>query len=345
MKPILLLTILAVALPGCGGGDSSAGFDTPEAAFEAMTDSARKKDWAGVVNTFTPQAKFELSQGMLFMAGFMSIDEEKRASIAPVLAKHGVDLDETSGDTMPTIKDQAAFIADMLAWLDENADNQDEGFPVGKLADLSVDGDEAEGVILVEGDSARREPIGFRKIDGRWLVQPPMGSNDTASSNGGQFQFEGPESSLFENDKKPDAVVEEGDSSKAIRLTYEKPFGVFAEEGSLLFAQVAFKGEQAKNTTQWGKLILKAAKTDAGGSLELKNEPSFSGKDRTKQVFAPDTFDKDGNVLRCTLHLSNPDKAATKLTVLEGQITVKTGGNAQQVNIAQHRRDETGRRN
>jgi hypothetical protein len=76
------------------------------------------------------------------------------------------------------IKDKAAFIAEMFALLEKMTEDDDgpPGVFSGKLADLQIEGDTATAVQVTDQDgNQQREPIEFRRINGRWFVHLPKG--------------------------------------------------------------------------------------------------------------------------------------------------------------------------
>lgn len=159
---------------------------TPEAAFAAFQEAAKKNDWKTVAELLTPESQESMAAGMLVGASLIAaFEEEKGKEFEQLMSKHGLDVDPEEGPpgmedasmedalkaVISPIKDKPAFIADMVGWLEENAD--DSGFDeIGSatLSDLTITGDTASGTLTVNDEP---QPIEFRRSNGRWLIQMP----------------------------------------------------------------------------------------------------------------------------------------------------------------------------
>ena len=191
-----LLVIASIFMTGCG---NSGGADTPEAAFNSFKSAVSNNDWKTATAQLTNESQDVLASGMMMMAAFASIsfdaDEAKanEESFNQLLAKHGLDKgameseneDENQDpsaamkEMMAPVKDKPAFVADMIAWIDEHAQDDDNGLmeeiTTGELKDIKIDGDSASGMIAMSKDGeTNEEPIEFRKVNGKWFIHLPM---------------------------------------------------------------------------------------------------------------------------------------------------------------------------
>jgi len=203
-----LAALICLTAVGCGGGH-----DSPQAAFDAMKAAADKKDWKGLCQCMTPDSRDAMAGGMVvagtvmkatgvfaMMGGGEKAEETKAAleRIDEVLKKHGVDEDalekvrETMRGSEPKdpgnnfavlkefaalIEDKPTFIGDMFVALEEmNPGESPMSFRNATLRDVKIDGDTATGTNArtVKG-TKKNEPINFKKIDGGWLVDIPVG--------------------------------------------------------------------------------------------------------------------------------------------------------------------------
>ncbi len=194
------LSVLLTVLSGCGGDqDAKSGTpakpgtpgtpgasQTPEAAFAAFQEAAKKSDWKTVAELLTQESQESMAGAMIFAGSLMAaFDEEKGKEFEQLLSKHGLDIDPKEGPAgmedasmeealkavVRPIKDKPAFIADMIGWLDENADGSGfDDIGSGTLGDLTITGDTASGTITVDEEL---DPIEFRRSNGRWLIHMP----------------------------------------------------------------------------------------------------------------------------------------------------------------------------
>lgn len=81
--------------------------------------------------------------------------------------------EENVKKTLASIKDKAAFVVDTVALINKTQ-GQQMSYDRGKLTDVKIEGDTATAVrVINRGGKERREPVAFRKIDGRWYVHRP----------------------------------------------------------------------------------------------------------------------------------------------------------------------------
>jgi hypothetical protein len=96
-----------------------------------------------------------------------------------------------------------------------------------------------------------------------------------------------------------------------------------------LTLQIELVGPAAGAATHWGKLKIKTARVDHGDALELRpagyHDPSedFVQIDRNMMFFGQDTPSADQLLL--DLKFNCPPRAATKLSLLEGQLALRVG--------------------
>ena len=201
MPRLLLLTLLSFVMAtvcGCGGdaatssspsqenaAPASRQFDTPEAVYVAMVEATKNKDYKTMAELSTPDTQALMAGGMIFGAGFMTIeDENKEKELKELLGRHGIDMDdeaEPPADMSPEeamkamvepVEDLPTFIDEIMTWMDKNSDDDSGGFAeLGELGEVTVDGDSASaGGETDQGP----QPIEFRKLDGSWRVHLPM---------------------------------------------------------------------------------------------------------------------------------------------------------------------------
>jgi hypothetical protein len=187
----VVLSALLTLFSGCGGKqdsepDTPRAPGTPEAAFAAFQEAAEREDWKAVAELLTPDSQKSMAAAMIFATSLMAAsEEEKGEELEELLRKHGFDPNapevprkivasspqEALKTLVGPIKDKPAFIADMVGWLEENADAS--GFtdiPSGKLGDVTIEGDTASGTVTDDDGS---DPIEFLRLNGRWLIHMP----------------------------------------------------------------------------------------------------------------------------------------------------------------------------
>lgn len=201
--------VLALSVAGCSdkkdsdaksSGSTSTAHATPEAAFAAAKTALGKEDWKGFCQVLTPESRDAFAGGMAFagmmMQGFASAggaDGEKDAkNIQAVLDKHGLteevmkknmegdqpaSQDEAMKKLLEPVKDRDAFVADIMAALDNLKGNKKQT-PMDKdatLKDLKVEEDSATATIEFEKEGKKvSEPVSFKKIDGGWRLHMDM---------------------------------------------------------------------------------------------------------------------------------------------------------------------------
>lgn len=206
-----LLSFAIVSLTGCGGGDATdesssptsvpstgssststtkqaaaptaaPSYDTPQAAFDALSKAAKNNDWKTATSLLTPESQSMMAAGMMLGASFMTMgDEAKQKDLEQLLKKHGVDMDEEPSDEDPeagpealtrNIKDLPTFVGEINEWMQKNGEGADSGFPeMGELGEVTIDGDTASATVDTEMGP---QPIEFRRVDGNWLIHLPM---------------------------------------------------------------------------------------------------------------------------------------------------------------------------
>lgn len=194
---------------------SARGYASPQAAFAALKRGFANKEWNVATGALTDEAQRNMAGALVMVLGFTALDESKRPQIMELFDKHGLDTDDGSAkeqedkdaDDAPTIvigpdggpsvadvaklaepiANKQVFLADAFTWLDEQADGS--GFPPpparGELIDVQIDGDSARGTLVqaaVTNVPERKEPIEFRKFDGRWLIHLSEETFDVSSS-------------------------------------------------------------------------------------------------------------------------------------------------------------------
>jgi hypothetical protein len=81
--------------------------------------------------------------------------------------------EENVKKALASIKDKAAFVVDSIALINKTQ-GQQMSYDSGKLTELKIDEDTTTAVrVINRGGKERREPVAFRKIDGRWYVHRP----------------------------------------------------------------------------------------------------------------------------------------------------------------------------
>lgn len=197
MKKLILLFAAASCLPGCGGDEpeaengvsGQAGFETPEAAFEAFQKAGAAGDYSAMVACLTPESQDAMVMMVALPLGFMAaFDSEKEEAINKLFEKHGVSTDDEDPDAIHSIPDKAAFIADCMAWLEENSD-EDTMNPLGsgRLGKVTITGDTASATVSTS--DGETDDADFERINGRWFVKISAEPKITAGSSEGQPDF------------------------------------------------------------------------------------------------------------------------------------------------------------
>lgn len=197
MKRILLLLTAVCVLPGCGddepaaekGGAGQAGFETPEAAFEAFQKAGTSGDYSGMVDCLTPESQDAMVVMIALPLGFMAaFDSEKEEAVNKLFEKHGVSPDDEDPDAIKKIPNKAAFIADCMKWLEENSDEESmTPLGKGKLGKVTITGTTASATLTTEDGST--DDVDFQKINDRWFVKLDMEPEITTSDSSGDPDF------------------------------------------------------------------------------------------------------------------------------------------------------------
>ncbi len=200
MKSISFLAIVSSAfVVGCGseekestdkkkadadGGKPAAAaaqsFDTPEAVFAAFSQATANNDWQSAIGMITDESKAMVVMGMIFQAGFMTMDDEaKGKELEQIGKKYGLDenMPEPASpddvDVNSLVDDLPGFIGELSAWIAANDTDSKGGFPkLTEVSDIKIDGDSATGLVKTEDG---QQPIEFRKVDGQWKVHMATG--------------------------------------------------------------------------------------------------------------------------------------------------------------------------
>lgn len=286
MSRTLLLSLSVAILAGCGQEEDSAstdpqglvittgGFDTPEAAFQAFQTAAVSSDFTGAVACMSPQSQETMAFMITIPVAFMiAFEPDKQASFEELVAGHGLNMENGKGlespDALDAIPDKAAYIADVMAWMEENGANQNDSglmsaIETGTLGDVTVDGDKAHATVTAT--SGATEDMAFARIDGRWFVhidtgpqfQLSGGANGAGFDTTMEFPDFGPEGFTGGFSNEPAAPIEavtleEFNSAWQVSLNVEnQPAGELLmelAEGLGLAFDAASGNELAKNVT------------------------------------------------------------------------------------------------
>lgn len=204
MRPTLVaITIVAVALSGCGG----ARYDTPEACFQTIRIAAHHEDIPTFCDSLTPESQELLAGGLVMfgaslrikagvasflggpIAGAGSEAQRQLDAVNTVLARHGVtedqvrqfisnpesfvDLQSSARDLGNLVADKPAFIADMWSAIKQFDDNGEMfGKKVlerlaGEIQEVSIDGEQATAVITTKRG---QESLVFHKTATGWKL-------------------------------------------------------------------------------------------------------------------------------------------------------------------------------
>jgi hypothetical protein len=228
VKPTAFLLLL-IFLAGCssdadtgnGGKETEtnkAGYDSPQAAFDAMKVALSEDDWKTAASCMDEASQDMLAGGLVFGVAFMvATDEDKQKKAEKLLKKHGLDPNEEGGDDgestggisslASAVKDKPTFIADFFEFIKENTPDDDFDRPreigSGTLTGVKADGAQASGTVKTKG--GKNEQLEFRKIDGRWFVHLPekefgMGGGDVEVIGGSDLPSDDENFNPFDND-------------------------------------------------------------------------------------------------------------------------------------------------
>lgn len=329
------------------------GYQSPEAAFAAVQEAARNKDFQGAVGALTDDSQDALCGMIVLATGLMAaFGGDEMADIKAVLEKHGVPIeapkfDFNIGEAPPAdatppaaeepeempIKDKPAFIAEMFAVMEKKGGS--EGFDKGptdwidaELRDLAIAGESATATVFrMEEGAEVTEPIEFRKGPGGWLVHLPLdlmqsqsGAEGTASAFGGDADAE----------LQMELPVEElqAEVAATLKVYGERPFGAFFfgeyPEGAL-FGLMEIKGPPIAEGFAFGHFEITAAQDDTGKDLKLAVpvQDKFNKEFGAQFVELDHFFLEEKSTLPINFVLEPPGAGAQALKTLEGTLKVK----------------------
>jgi hypothetical protein len=331
--------------------DAPRGFESPEAAFAAVQQAAKNKDFKAAVGALTDETQEAMCGVMVLGAGLMAaFGGDETADLKAVLEKHGVPIEAPRFDLnvanaaaagappaadepqeMP-IKDKAGFIAEVIAVMEKKGggEGMDKG-PIewinATLRDLAIDGDKATALVVKMADGAEEtEPIEFRRGPGGWLIHMPMDNlgappefSVTASSGGdadAELQME-----------LPEEAVKEGVTT-TLKVYNERPFGAFFfgeyPEGAL-FGLMEIKGQPIVDGFAFGHFQITAAQDDTGKNIKLAVpvQDKFNKEFGEQFVELDHFFLEEKSTLPINFVLEPPGDGAKSLARLEGTIKIK----------------------
>ena len=278
---------------GSSGPESSAAtgggtkFESPESAFAAFVDATKANDWGAAAKLMTPDSQSMLAQSMILGGSFVAgMDESKQKSFSELLKKHGVDLDEEPSpgaaeegfsSLTKSIEDLPGFIGEIFAWLDENAEGGDSGFPaLGDLSDVKIEGEQATATVEADG---RSRPIAFQLVEGSWCLHLPPSGPETSGGD-------------FDAGSSDDYSEEVDDGSPSLGTLW------VGEKAYKLRHATAYK---AKHFDDPATVVLLTPRALGERQIgHLKNVLKEEGSDDTFFVRGPNlklTFDEDGNLV------------------------------------------------
>ncbi len=86
---------LALATPiwlaGCRGGESTGGYDSPEAVHQAMCNAVQAKEWKELAGCLTPESRDQMAGTFVMMGAFMAMDEEHGPAVQELFRRHGIE--------------------------------------------------------------------------------------------------------------------------------------------------------------------------------------------------------------------------------------------------------------
>lgn len=208
---VVVAAILVVPVGCGGGGPAQhdspqASFDAAKAAaktkdFNVLCDCFTPESMDVMAGSMIMTASMMKAMGGLAALGGEKAKQDFEANckvLDDVLARHGVSEDQLKSmqgmnpasspeDMMAAfaklttpIKDKSAFIGEIMNALDSvnqgkqggMGENKPTEMFEGKLENLKVEGDRASAqVVLTPGGKEERESIGFKKVNGSWLIE------------------------------------------------------------------------------------------------------------------------------------------------------------------------------
>lgn len=138
-----------------------------------MRKAIQAKDWEKAAGCMDANSQDLLARGLAFAISFLAeTDDKKKKAAEAMFKKHGFDTDDGCSSE---VADKPAFIAKLFAFAEAHTPDDDftslAKLLAGRLTDVKIDGDEAAGIIEIEGEDS--QPIEYRRIDGHWFVHLP----------------------------------------------------------------------------------------------------------------------------------------------------------------------------
>ena len=202
-----ILCVLALSTAAMFTGCGPQGYATPDDAYNAYQVAVMAGDYGKLADCFTPDGQQQTAGGLVMsVAVFKSLSklaglqgpaaakkaEEKIGPLAAVLNRHGISdekmlelskgvgfggfgntkaANEKAGEL---VTDKRAFISDMFTAFSKISEAEGkspaEAFK-GELQDVQIDGDTASGSIFNAKGKNKKQPITFKKVDGKgWLI-------------------------------------------------------------------------------------------------------------------------------------------------------------------------------
>ena len=158
------------------------GADTPQAAYAAFQKAIREEDNAKLLKCLTPDSQDTVVGDMVVKACLpvllaKDLGGKVRPELTALLDKHGLDASKATKKAsfaVPAsmVKDKVTFMNDIMKlYRDLNKTHWLSVLVDTKLSDVGIEGDTATGKLSdLKGRVQDTTPIGFRKVDGKWLV-------------------------------------------------------------------------------------------------------------------------------------------------------------------------------
>lgn len=187
---VIAAAAIGVSLSGCGP------HVTPQATFRTYQRAVARKDWKASLGCLTPASQDRIVTGLLAALAAASVLDKDAAA---TLKEHGVDpqglgLNFMAGalanlgnpreavaqgmrQSLATIADKPAFVADAMSWLEQNNRQIADYFGMAaefELKDVDIDGDTATGTLSTP-TVANATSIRFKHTGGRWLIDLTAG--------------------------------------------------------------------------------------------------------------------------------------------------------------------------
>lgn len=189
------------------------GYASPQAAFAALQHAIEIEDLPTIVRCLDTESQEKLAVFGSLPLAMMALDPDNEKSINELLSKHGVSLEEDTGEfPIKTVEGRVAYITDVIEWLEKNADATGPS-PFDKLADaalgeVTIDGDRAHATLTLADNQT--DTMEFRRVDGHWFVhlpEPEFSSGPVTGSEGSD-PFGEPGFGAFGGDDAPPPPIE-----------------------------------------------------------------------------------------------------------------------------------------